>query len=75
MKTCASERPISERASAEQFLKRALDTDPRHADAAQTLAALYEEQRNPQRALQLLEDCMVHILAANYPGDNPPEFP
>lgn len=51
-----------EQTNAERYLRRALDTDPRHVDAAQTLAALYEEQRNPQRALPLLEHALQVLL-------------
>lgn len=51
-----------EQANAERYLRRALDTDPRYVDAAQTLAALYEEQRNPQRALPLLEHALQVLL-------------
>jgi Tfp pilus assembly protein PilF len=47
---------------AERYLRRALDADPRHLDAAQALAALYEDQRNPQRALPLLEHALQILL-------------
>lgn len=51
-----------EQNNAERYLRRALDADPRHLDAAQSLAALYEDQRNPQRALALLEHVMQVLL-------------